>query len=192
MNNHLRSGCLAGLTLLWLGVPVLLHAQDEAAPAKPAKTSTAKTPAAEAIAPTPAELQAEVLRQRSVRKDQEIRSRLENTVWNDLDLRAGQPGQVWMFHPPVQHGNKEVRDWYLNDDVKLPRIGSWQVKNQELLLYALNGSLIGKGTYENDEINGKFIDPDRKKEFGKFQLREETKRNYRVLPLKIIKPTLGK
>ncbi len=140
--------------------------------------------------PTPAEEKAEAERKRSIKADLELRARLSDTVWNDLDLYAGQPGQVWMFHPPVRRGTKTVREWYLNDDVGLPLVGSWEVNKAEILLYAMDGKLIGRAKYDEDEIVGRFIDPDRHKEFGQFRLREETKRNYRVLPLRVIKRRL--
>ena len=190
MNHYLRSVCVFGLAVLCCGAPGAIRAQDEVE--KTPAPKPAKAPSTLSFLPTALELKAEEDRRRARRQDSELRSRLANTVWNDLDLRAGQPGQVWMFHPPKQQGGKDVRDWYLNDDVRLPRVGSWDVKDQGIMVFAMNGTLIGRGKYADDEITGHFIDPDRKQEYGKFRLREETKRNYRVLPLRVNQPRLGK
>ncbi|MES2792500.1 MAG: hypothetical protein V4719_23000 [Planctomycetota bacterium] len=183
MKHYLGIACVA------LGLSTAtgyLAAQDSAASPPPA----AKT--GEGKPPTEAEIKAEEARILGLRADQELRSRLDDTVWNDVDLHAGQPGQVWLFRPAARKAKKDVREWYLNDDVKLPLVGTWAVQKSEILLYALDGTLIGRGKYDDDEIVGHFIDPDRKKAFGKFRLREETKRSYRVLPLRVITPTLGR
>lgn len=143
---------------------------------------------------TPEELKAEAERKRVLKADQELRARLNNTVWNDVDLYPGQSGQVWMLRPVARRDTKNVREWFLNDRVGLSMVGTWEVKQEELVLYAMDGKLVGRGKYDDDEdeIVGSFIDPDHHREFGKFRLREETKRNYRVLPLKVRTRTLGK
>lgn len=186
---------LACLTFVLWTAAGQLAAQDGTAtaePMEPAATKPYDTNAAVQKPPTPAEVKAEAERKRVIKADYELRARLGDTVWNDLDLHYGQPGQVWMFRPLAQRGSKNVREWYLNDDVGLPLVGSWDVKQEEVLLFALDGKLVGRGKYADDEIVGSFIDADRHREFGKFWLREETKRNYRVLPLKVRSRTLGK
>ena len=130
------------------------------------------------------EQRAEEKRNKALKYDNELRSRLEHTVWNDLDLRAGDPGQVWMFRRPAEVAGKVERPWLLNDNKGLPRVGSWQVKDGEILLTAMDGTVMGRGKYHGDEIVGKFIDADHHREFGQFRLREETKRNYRVLSMR--------
>ena len=172
-----------------------LAAQDEKPNTKPPTNATAKPYDSKSGGTTAQQIEVENVeeeRQRIIRADYELRSRLDDTVWNDLDIRAGKPGQVWMFRPAVQRGKRTVREWYLNDDVGLPLVGTWEVNKSEIVLYALDGTLIGRGKYAEDEIVGRFIDPDRRQDFGQFRLREETKRNYRVLPLRVTKRTLGK
>ncbi len=186
---------LVCLTFVLWTVTGQLAAQDAAATAEPMEPAAAKPYDTTGAIPkplTPAEQKAEDERKRVIKADYELRARLGDTVWNDLDLHFGQPGQVWMFRPLARRGTKNVREWYLNDDVGLPRVGSWDVKQEEILLYAMDGKLVGRGKYADDEIVGSFIDADRHREFGKFRLREETKRNYRVLPLKVRTRTLGK
>lgn len=182
------------LTLALAGSPDFLAAQNEAPPADAAQPATQKpydTKPGSEKPPTPAEIKAEEDRKKALKADYELRARLAETVWNDLDLRAGDSGQVWMFRAPVRVGKKEVRDWFLNDDAKLPKVGSWEVQNGEILLFALDGTLMGRGTYADDEIVGRFVRPN-KQEFGQFRLREETGRAYRVLSMRVIKRTLGK
>jgi len=161
-------------------------------PLEPAATKPYNLKPGDAKPLTEEAKKAEDERKRIIKADQELQARLDDTVWNDLDLYAGQPGQVWMFRPGVRRGKKIVREWFLNDDVGLPLVGTWEVKNEELRLYALDGTLMGRGKYDEDEIIGRFIDADHHREFGQFRLREETKRNYRVLPLRVTKRTLGK
>ncbi|MDB5337525.1 MAG: hypothetical protein JWN70_3144 [Planctomycetaceae bacterium] len=183
------------LTLVLWTAAGRLSAQDGTTSTEPLETpATQPTDAksADKKPPTPAEVKAEIERKRVIKADHELRARLDDTVWNDLDLNYGQPGQVWMFRPLARRGTKNVREWYLNDDVGLPLVGTWEVKQEQIVLYALDGKLIGRGKYDEDEIVGSFIDADHHREFGKFRLREETKRNYRVLPMRVRTRTLGK
>lgn len=192
--HYLRFACL----IVALGTLAgQLAAQDGTESTEPVETKTAAQKAYEAKLaigkpPTPAQLKAEAERKRVLKSDQETRARLKDTIWNDLDIPGGQSGQVWMLRPLVKRGTKEVGEWILNDEQGLKSVGTWEVAQEEVLLRAKNGTLIGRGKYAEDEIVGNFIDADRHRDFGKFRLREETKRNYRVLPLKVITRTLGK
>lgn len=192
--DYLRLVCWT--VVLWTAAGQLA-AQDGTVSTEPMETKSAAQKAyeaklAEGKPPTPEQLKAEAERQRISKSDQETRARLKDTVWNDLDLPGGQPGQVWMLRPLVKRGGKEIGNWILNDAEGLKRVGTWEVSQEEVLLRAQNGTLIGRAKYAEDEIIGRFIDADRHREFGQFRLREETKRNYRVLPLRVIKPTLGR
>ena len=178
------------VALLLASPTAYLAAQDDTASSDPAQKPY-DTNSSDQKPLTPAEIKAEEDRKKAIKADHELRARLSETVWNDLDLRAGDSGQVWLFRAPALVGKKEIRDWYLNDDDKLPRVGSWNVKNGEIQLFALDGTLMGRATYDEDEIVGRFVRPN-KQEFGQFRLREETKRAYRVLSMRIIKRTLGK
>ncbi len=164
-----------------------LWAQDDAEPADADQTPVEKKPydvGPMAEKPlTLAEQKAAEDRKKALKVDYELNARLENTVWNDLDIRAGEPGQLWMLRSPKRVGQKVERAWHLNDSKGLPRVGSWSVKGGEVVLTAMNGTVIGRGKYNDDEIVGKFIDADHHREFGQFRLREETKRNYRVLSM---------
>lgn len=191
LKTDLRRGFLATFIITALVVTPSLFAQDEAEePKTPKKTEPKKVEvdptAVKAL--TPAEKTAAELRKRLLKLDGELRSRLEDTVWNDLDLRAGDPGQAWLLREAKQVGTRVERAWYLNDDKGLPRVGSWQVKDGEILFTAMNGTVVGRGTFNDDEIVGKFIDATHHREFGTFRLREESKRNYRVLPMRDINP----
>lgn len=187
MNLHLSTCCLVGLAIFELTSAPKLVAQDAVEAAETPATPEAKpydTKPGVDKPLTAEERRVEEIRKKKLKADYELRHRLSNTVWNDLEIRAGAPGQVWMLRPPVPVGKREESAWFLNDDKGLPRVGSWEVKDGEILLKAMNGTLIGRGKYKDDEINGRFIDTDHHREFGQFKLREETKRNYRVLPLR--------
>lgn len=189
--SNLKLCCLCGLAVAGLMVVPYLSAQDETE-----KKDPATDPAAEAKADDPAgpmlkpktakELLDEENKQKAARRSDEFRIRLEHTVWNDIDIDAGGSGQIWMLQPPKQVGKRIERAWLLNDEKGLSRVGSWDVKDGKLLLMAMNGSLVGRGTYNDDEelITGKFINADSHREYGQFRLREESQRRYRVVPMR--------
>lgn len=188
MKLQLKTCCLAGLAIIGASFLSNLSAQDAVEPADASATTSGLKPydtRPDTDKPlTAEERRAEEIRRKKLKADYELRHRLANTVWNDLEITAGAPGQVWMLRPTIRVGNRDEAAWFLNDDKGLPRVGSWEVSDGEILLKAMNGTLVGRGQYKDDEINGRFIDADHHREFGHFKLREETKRNYRVLPLR--------
>lgn len=184
---NLRWRCLCGLTVAGLMVVPYLSAQD-----KTEKKDAPTEPMAEANASgvtkpkTAKELLEEEKKLKAARLSDEFRIRLARTVWNDIDIDAGGPGQIWMLQPPKQVGKRIERAWLLNDEKGLSRVGSWDVKDGKLLLTAMNGSLVARGTYDDDAelITGKFINADSHQEYGQFRLREESQRRYRVVPMR--------
>lgn len=190
MNLLLRTSCLWALVVAGLvAVPGLSAQDDAAAPAPSADPISAAVDEATAPPPKPKTLQeirSEKAAREAAKRSDELRVRLANTVWNDVDLDVGSPGQVWMLRPPKLVGKRIERAWFLNDEKGFNRVGSWEVKDGQLLLMAMNGSLVGRGTYDDDlqQITGKFIHADHHREYGKFQLLQESERRYRAIPMR--------
>lgn len=127
--------------------------------------------------------------------DLELRAQLENTLWNDAELSIGDPGSQWWLRTRKSRLSEStwVRDWYLNERNQLPRVGSWTVKNSELLLLSPDGRIAARGQLDEfGEVHGQYYDPDKKHAFGSFHLIEQSKRLYSVVPFRVIDKNAGK
>lgn len=134
-------------------------------------------------------------RQRMLRKDVELRALFANTLWNDTELRAGDPGSRWWLRIRKNKGAETTwtRKWNLSDHRDLPEVGSWDVRQGELLLLAADNRIVARGTLDEfGEVHGHYYNPDRKYTFGSFHLIQEHERLYTVGPFHVIDPNAGK
>lgn len=139
-------------------------------------------------------LQADALKARNAaaKRDSEIRGRLRNTIWNDVDLAPGTPGQVWYLRTVTTKSGNSSHEWYYSNTSGLSLAGSWEVKAEQIELKATDGTLMGRCKLQDESLVGQFLDPVRKQPFGGFRLEEESGRRYRVLQFRVIDPNAGK
>ncbi|MDB5390656.1 MAG: hypothetical protein JWM11_6302 [Planctomycetaceae bacterium] len=146
--------------------------------------------------PTPdQELKAEKERLRLIKVDVELRARFANTVWNDVQLTAGESGYTWWLKIRKNKGPEKTweRKWHLSDQKQLPEVGTWDVKKGELLLIATDGRVVARGRMDQDEeVHGEYYNPDRKQTYGSFHLIEENRRQYTIVPFRVIDRNAGK
>jgi hypothetical protein len=192
----LRIRSVYGLsTLLVLaGTCSLSWAQEPAADVVKTESPTVKKPYDEKLA-LEAEQKKEQARVRQLKADVVLRARFENTLWNDVELRVGDPGHRWWLRTRKTKGPELnwVRKWNLSDRNQVPEVGTWTVKNGELLMLAADNRIVARGKLDkDDEVHGEFYNPDRKQTFGSFHLIEESKRPYTLIPLHVIDPNAGK
>jgi hypothetical protein len=187
---------VGGLSLVALLFTVqLVRAQDPPADAAPA-ASIPQAGKSKKDQPTPQEiLKAEKERLRRINVDIELRARFSNTTWNDVQLPAGSPGYTWWLRTRKNKGPESTwaRKWHFSDQTQLPEVGTWDVKNGELLLFAADGRVVARGKMDKDEeVIGQCYNPDRKQSYGSFQLVEQYRRSYTIVPFRVIDPQAGK
>lgn len=184
-----RNAIRLSLLLALLFATDLVLAQDP--PAAAAKSPTGKP----AVLSEEQKLKAEEDRRRQIREDVELRARFANTIWNDVQLTAGEPGYTWWLRTQKNKGPEStwVRKWNLSTQKDLPEVGTWDVKQGELLLIAPDGRIVARGKLDaEDEVQGEYYNPDRKQTYGSFQLIEQNLRQYTIVPFRAIDPQAGK
>lgn len=134
-------------------------------------------------------------RQRLLKKDVELRAFFANTLWNDAELRVGDSGSRWWLRIRKSKAPESTwtRKWNLSDHDDLPEVGSWDVKQGELLFLAADNRIVARGTLDEfGEVHGTYYNPDRKHTFGSFHLIQEYQRLYTTGPFHVIDPNAGK